>query len=583
MLLTLLFIAIGALRIGVTWPVFTHTYDEPAHLATGIEWLDRGTYRHEPQHPPLARVALALGPWLDGLRAERPAPHASSPSRPAEMWFEGGALLHGRGEYQRTLTLARAGILPFFVLAAALVWWWTQRQAGPWAACIATGLFSTLPVILGHAGLATTDMAFTAVFLFAILALRRWLEAPGTGTVIMLGIAVALAVLTKFTVFPFFGACLLAILAWRFLLARRGGAVADAGWWRPLRSLPLGILVGFVTVWAGYRFSLIPLSDIRDLVHLTIDSALRPGAPRDAARRLADTPIPLAELVYGLATVAKHSAGGHLSYLLGEYREGGWWQFFPVAVLVKTPLAFLLLAGAGIGALLGASWRRRDWRIAVPALCVIAIMASVLPSRINIGVRHVLPIFPFLAIAAGIAAVRIIEQFRRARLGVIAVAALLAWHVASGARAGHDQLTYFNELADRAPERVLLISDLDWGQDVHRLADVLRALNADSVAVFLLGQCDGLVSYDLSRHGLPPATLFLPGTAPRGHVAVSMAALMSPQLAWLRAQEPVATAGRSIRVYRVTDPPVPGPAPSVPCGVMGVRNDPLAGWVTPSR
>ena len=80
----ILLIAIGIARIASTYPVFSQTWDEPAHLAAGMEWLDRGSYRYEPLHPPLARVLTAVGPYLAGVRS----------ARYANVWIEGNALLH---------------------------------------------------------------------------------------------------------------------------------------------------------------------------------------------------------------------------------------------------------------------------------------------------------------------------------------------------------------------------------------------------------------------------------------------------------------------------------------------------------
>ncbi|MBX5497296.1 MAG: glycosyl transferase, partial [Bryobacteraceae bacterium] len=119
--------------------------------ACGIEFLDRGVYNYEAQHPPLARVALALGPYFSGVRS------IGLPS----MWDEGNALLGKGDDYTRILSLARAGILPFFWLASLAVFLWANRVAGRLAALVAVLLFTTTPPVLAHAGLATTDMAIT--------------------------------------------------------------------------------------------------------------------------------------------------------------------------------------------------------------------------------------------------------------------------------------------------------------------------------------------------------------------------------------------------------------------------------------
>lgn len=133
-------IGIGIVRIVLTYGVFNQTYDEPAHIASGMEWLDQGQYRYEFQHPPLARILVALGPYLAGSR-----------SHGLGMWQEGEAILHA-GDYWSTLTVARMGILPFFVLACVIVWKWTRHLFGKPAGLVAVLLFSNLPPSWGTRG-----------------------------------------------------------------------------------------------------------------------------------------------------------------------------------------------------------------------------------------------------------------------------------------------------------------------------------------------------------------------------------------------------------------------------------------------
>src|SRR5713226_6740814 len=103
----------ASIRIVATYAVFNHTSDEPAHIACGLEWLDKHVYRYESQHPPLTRIMAALGPYLDGARS----------TGQKNMFIEGNAILYGAAgsQYDRRLALARAGNLPFFWLACGMV------------------------------------------------------------------------------------------------------------------------------------------------------------------------------------------------------------------------------------------------------------------------------------------------------------------------------------------------------------------------------------------------------------------------------------------------------------------------------
>jgi len=183
-LLTIL-VLIALIRIVSTWRVYTATFDEPPHLAAGMEWLDRGGYTYEEKHTPLARVAIALGPYLDGLR---------STGKPG-IWAEGNAILNQRGEPRRALTLARLGILPFFVFSVLLVFVWARSLANDETALLAVLAFTSVPPVLAHSGLATTDAATMATVCATIFALVRWLERPTPGRTAVLGVAAGLALL----------------------------------------------------------------------------------------------------------------------------------------------------------------------------------------------------------------------------------------------------------------------------------------------------------------------------------------------------------------------------------------------------
>ena len=119
--LAIALIAIATLRIASTWPEISATWDEPGHMACGLQYLGQHVYRYESQHPPLARVMSALGPFLVGAR----------PLGGPQQDLEGVAVMFHDGDPERILTLMRLGILPFFVLAALVVYLWAKRHFGP--------------------------------------------------------------------------------------------------------------------------------------------------------------------------------------------------------------------------------------------------------------------------------------------------------------------------------------------------------------------------------------------------------------------------------------------------------------------
>ena len=123
-------LALATVPIIGTYPEFSHTADEPAHIAAGMELLDRGTFTYEQQHPPLARVAVAIGPYLLGARS-----HGAK-----YLIDEGLAILYTSGDYLQTLRAARLGVLPFFVALVAITWAWAHREFGTVAGAAAAPL-----------------------------------------------------------------------------------------------------------------------------------------------------------------------------------------------------------------------------------------------------------------------------------------------------------------------------------------------------------------------------------------------------------------------------------------------------------
>jgi len=241
------------------------------------------------------------------------------------------------------------------------------------------------------------------------------------------------------------------------------------------------------------------------------------------------------------------------AYALGKILPGGTWYFFPLAIGVKAPLGFLALALVGAVLSVSRSWRERRWRLAVPAAVALALLAASMRSTIAIGGRHVLPLYPLLAILAGVGAAGLWRAGGLPRVGVLVLG---AWLLAASVRAHPDYLADFNEIARERPEHFLLTSDLDYGQDVGRLADALKARGIDSVTVYLFSFPDNralgsprYVAWPEWHHATPP-----PAT---GWIAASSWVLYGvPGIPWLQQHRPVARIGRTIYLFYV--PPAGG-------------------------
>jgi hypothetical protein len=285
----IILIAIGALRIALTWTTFSEGIDEPIHLASGIEMLTRHHYQLHVVNPPLPRLTFAIGPWLDGMTLTGLDPVYSNLPRVFQS---------GRG-YLRTLALSRAGNLIFFLIAAIAMWMWARREAGEIAALIALLLFTTQPVILGWFGLITHDGPATAGVAVSLLALSRWLERPTASRALLFGAAYGFAIVCKFTCLVFVPvACIAIVLVrWRPIA------------WRTALLVPLSAAAVILVVYA---------------------------------------PFGIGRFIDGIRDVIKISNGPTPSYLFGEVRTTGWWWYFPATLVLKATLPFLILLIAGL-------------------------------------------------------------------------------------------------------------------------------------------------------------------------------------------------------------------------------------------
>ncbi len=493
-------IALAVLRIVSTYNIFSATYDESTHVSAGLEVLGQHHYTLQYENPPLPRVIFAIAPYLAGVRYE-----ASTPK-----WLQVMEVFYANGRYKTNLFLSRMGNLLFFLIAAAATWWWGRRELGSAGGCLVALLFTMQPVVIGYSGLATHEAPAMAGLAVSILAFLRWIEQPSAGRAAMVGAAWAFAILCKMSALGYVPVACAAIYAVRL--------VRDAEVRRRWRELVrLGVIAPTVCalmIWAGYAFTV----------------------GRMGAGRYPDALLPAPAFFLGILRLIQLNGGSWTSYLFGETSNEGWWYYFPVAVALKTTIVSLLL---GLGALFV-----RRVRVAQESLAAaVAILATAMPSHLDIGIRFVLPMFVPLTIAAATSAWMLLESGRTgARVAAIA---LLVWHCGASIAAHPDEFPYFNEIAARDPSRYLIDSNLDWGQDALRLRRVVREQHIDRIGLDILGV------HDFNKMGFPPnykVTRDVPAT---GWVAVSETTLrIFHGYEWL-AGKPFQRVGKSIRLYHL--------------------------------
>jgi len=564
---------IGLACLFCTRHTLSGTFDESNHLAAGLEWWQFGTYTMWTENPPLSRLAIAALPYLHGMRLPPREQWEPKTHHWDRSWDVGNDLLYAGDGFEANLARARLGTLPFFLLALGCVWWLADGRRRPGAGLLAVALTATLPALIGHGALATTDMTFAATFLLATLALQRWFQAPSRGRALALGVAFALALLSKFSVLLFFP-----VTVGAFALARRlagepalppaNGAPIDRA--NLTKQAALMAAAAFLITWAGYRFSFGRIGDLTSEVGGWLYLLPPVAERRGLAGLLLRVRLPMPELLHGLRFLLAHDTAGHDAYLLGQTADRGFLAFYPVALLVKTPLPFLLL-GLGTAVLLARGRLRGPWEASAVALTGVGILLLSLPSHVNLGIRHVFVVLPLGAVAiARVTGARMVTlSDRPRRMMAVAVGALLIAQAGVAVGARRTELGYFNGLA-RDPAAILLDSDLDWGQDLFLLRDQLRALGVEDLKIGFFG------TLHLCRHGLPRLEALRPGVPTTGWIAISenyyrhrsafklLKAPCDPKstytdddvippraFAWLQAYQPVAIAGTSVRLYHI--------------------------------
>ncbi len=532
-------VLLATLLIVRTYPVFDQTYDESAIIAGGLEWLDHGTFHLDPITPPLVRVAAALPSYLRGARI----PDITDASDILRLYKYGNTILDWNGSYETNLTLARLCILPFFWLTCFLTWRFMSQYFSQWHSAVAVFLLAFCPVVLGHSGLATTDTPSMAMFLWSVLALCALLQRPTRSSALLAGFIIGLGALTKLTEIP-------------FLLVTGGALWLDS--WATKKRLPvpwklvgLGTLALSLTIWSGYRFRHGPilrpeLLSPNGLAHL---AAMRPNE-----RAILLFPwVPANDFFKGLTVAYTSGRGGRPgSYLLGQIYSGGRWDFFPVAILAKTPIPLLLLCLAAVICLVASGeWRRSRGSTVLLAGFLGPLLVGMM-SNLNLGLHHILPIYPFVAMLGALAAARLWRLSGRPVLAVSAravVLLLIGWNLETCLHAAPDFFAYFNEPAAPHDSYILIGSDLDWGQDLKRLSSELQRLHVQHVSLAVMGEAD------LSRAHLPRFDILQPWEKPGGWIAIGEYPLMEYKgYRWLEAY-PYTRVGRSIRLYHLPDAP----------------------------
>ena len=444
------------------------SWDEGDHIFAGYMGWKTHDYGFNPEHPPLMK-ALATLPLL-GLPLKTPVDQHRYFKE--EAYLDGRELLFHNPPYSvESLTLRvrlAAGVAA--LLLAVLVFLAAWEMFGAGAGLLALALLTFDPNVLAHSALVTTDIGVSCFLLAAVYAFYRYREKPSGARLLVAGVAAGLALATKHSailLIPMLGALALVELACRF---DTRDAQASLG----KRSLQLGgalIAIGAIALlvlWSFYGFRYAARPDGPRLDPSLADY-VKPLKPLEAKLilLLAQGHVLPESYLYGLTDV-RSMANGMPSFIFGKVFEHGVAYYFPAVLTIKSTLGFLGMLVLAFAALIAR--RMRGWRAALflllPALIYLLVAMT---SSLNIGARHILPVYVFLIVFAAGGCWTLLRRdggWNRRWAAVIGV--LLAMHVASSLRAYPDYMAYSNELWGGPAQtyKVLTDSNADWAQQL---------------------------------------------------------------------------------------------------------------------
>ncbi len=636
-------IAIGLLSLMFGLGFFSmlndaNTMDELAHTPAGYSYIIKQDMRLNPEHPPLLKDLAGLSIWLGskitGEKINFPDQEPAWQDKVNGQWeFGRQFLFHSGNDADKIIFLARLPMLLLMILLGFYVFKWSRELYGNKAGLIALFLYSLSPTFLAHGRLVTTDVGAAAAFFISSYYLIKWLRQPTRKNLIIAGLVLGLALLTKFSlalIIPYF---ILITLIWIFLSGVKGLRSSTP---QKLRSRTpqifknalkyiLGLaLIGIIAmalVWPLYQFHTLNYPPERQLADA--EHNLKTYGNRLLAEPiiwLSDKPFlrPYGQFFTGLLMVIQRTSGGNTTYFLGEISNVAWPHYFPIVFLLKVPLTLLILIIIALASVILRSlqtarksrlftslrtaqkqspfqkiiqWPKKHFTEFALFLFLAVYWYTSVTSNLNIGVRHILPTFPilYLLIAGQISKwirmpqgpflekvkltpkkllVSIKMTFKayfKLCLKYLILIILLFWYGFNVINLYPYFLTYFNEFAGGPNNgyRFVTDSNLDWGQDLKRLARFAEQNKIQTIYVDYFGGDD--LQYRLGekyqtwwgeRHPQElPANSWLAVSASflQGGRGVTTKGYQQKTgfYNWLNQYEPVTVIGNSIFVYRI--------------------------------
>jgi hypothetical protein len=484
LLMAMLVMGIGSMRND------SAIVDEIAHIPAGYSYVAKQDYRLNPEHPPLMKD-LAGMPLL-ALNPRFPDDIAAWKTEVNGQWESGWHFLYHDGNNADSILFwSRLPILLTAIAFGAALYVISRRLLGTAAALVVLALYSFDPNIIAHARFVTTDLGAAATFFLAIVSFYYWLRRPTYKRLALATGLFALAQVTKFSAIllaPFF----IGLIVWALLTKQNGKK-----WQELWKTYAFGyVLLGIgslILIWLFYIPHVLNMSkEVQDvLIRGSLTNSIhKPIVDVLTAMNGNVVTRALVQYILGLVMVFTRVAGGNTTYFLGEVTNQSFRWYFPVTYAIKTPLPLLIAIfgglAAGIWSLAQTSFRgiltrfsaySRRHGMEVISLAFIAFYSFIsITGNLNLGIRHLLPIFPFICFVVGSVSVRLVRRFNNVYV-TRAAFALLASYMVLTVATYPSFVSHFNQLIGGGANADKYVSDssVDWGQDFKRLQAYIDA------------------------------------------------------------------------------------------------------------
>lgn len=572
-------LAVLIITLGVALSFFTiaqqsSTVDESVHLASGYSYWATGDFRMNPEHPLLVKEIAAIPLLFLHLNFNPQSPNFDQ----VRLWdFGPEVIYHNNVPGPEIITLGRIPLLIFLVLLGVLTYKWSKKLFGEKTALVILLLTMTCQNLLAHSGLVTTDIPITFSYLFVCYSLARLLEHKTQKTFAWFVISLTLVLLVKYSAVVIAVAIIFIMLAHTLLHAKKqekgfvASAVRDFG---KNKILPfvVALVMAFVFIIFAYGGDFKTVYSATDSASAEVVRdfvANQPQAIEDALNWFGNNvPIPAFHYIEGMALVLTHNKGGHTTFFLGEVSNQGWWYYFPTVFLFKTSLPNLLLfisvvalglSRAALSVIRTKKDRLKSWLAKIRTINFDFIVLSLAPliffaismnSKLNLGVRYVIPVYPFLFILSG----HILRHFFRSVWLKASLVIFLVLSLYTTFKAFPNYLSYYNVLATRngvTPLNISEDSNLDWGQNLPQLKQYMDENHIDSIYLRYFGTADPAAFGINTKPFFPTTNDIKNGQVVSGYVVVSATALAHPEegYEWPLLRKPVAIINNSLYVF----------------------------------